>query len=118
MYRVLSTENNADAAQANYRNIIHFDQKNCPSKVLNAFEAGQITIDVADKNGDIMYKEASYMDLDKKCWNTRRGLYFQVRRDALHASDKQQDVMNGKRTRDIYYAVVDGVSAPELAALV
>ena len=65
-----------------------------------------------------MFKEASYLDLDKKCWNSRRGYYLQVRRDALHALDKQQDVMNGKRSRDIYYAAIDGVSAPELAALV
>ena len=111
----MGTETDADVAGANYRSILHFDQKNCPANVMEAILDGRISVDPMDKDATIMRSEASYMDLDKTCWNTRRGLYLQMHRNANLADDKAMDVMNGKRTRDLFYIVVDGVSPHELA---
>ena len=117
MYRAFGTENNADAASASYHNIIHFEQKFCPTKVLNAIHERKITLDPMDKDGSVMRAETSYLDLDKDCWNTKRGLYLQVHRNGQNSSDSKLDQMNGKKTRDMYYAVINGVSTPELAEL-
>ena len=117
MYRALGTENNADAAAASYHNIIHFDQKFCPTKVLNAINERKITLDPMDKDGSVMRAEAAYLDLDKNCWNTKRGLYLQVHRDGKNSSDSKLDTLNGKKTRDMYYAVINGVSPSKLAEL-
>lgn len=117
MYKALGTENNADVAGASYRSIIHFDQKNCPTYVMDAIYDRRISVDPMDKDVTVMRTEASYMDLDKKCWSTRRGLYLQLHRNAEHADDKKKDVMNGKQTRDLFYITVDGVAPWELAML-
>ena len=111
----MGTEKNAAAAKANYRQIIHFDKKNCPTKILNALHDKQITMDVMDKDKNVMHVEAAYMDMDKTCWSTRRGLYFQVHR--RYSDSKQEDVLNGAGTRDMYFVAIDGVAPHELAAL-